>query len=106
MDVPSKRYILKRALTAFFTNWAAVLLLAPATAAAQDLTKPDLVELNDLRGKIGMKDNTVTDVVAQSGIYNSKNEVLKLGQNTVVTSTSGYKVLIDNAVISEDDGSL
>lgn len=70
-----------------------------ATAAAQDLTKPDLVELHDLRGKVDMKDNSTAEVVAQSGVYNSKNEVLKLGQNTVVTSTSGYKVLIDNAVI-------
>lgn len=70
-----------------------------AKAAAQDLTKPDLVELQDLQGKIQMKDNSSTDVVAQSGVYNSKNEVLKLGRNTVVTSTSGYKVLLDNAVI-------
>ena len=70
-----------------------------AKAAAQDLTKPDLVELQDLQGKIQMKDNSSTDVLAQSGVYNSKNEVLKLGQNTVVTSTSGYKVLLDNAVI-------
>jgi lipopolysaccharide export system protein LptC len=70
-----------------------------ATAAAQDLTKPDLVELNDLRGKVEMKDNSTAEVVAHSGVYNSKKEVLQLGQNTVVTSTEGYKVLIDNAVI-------
>jgi lipopolysaccharide export system protein LptC len=70
-----------------------------ATAAAQDLTKPDLVELNDLRGKVEMRDNSTTEVVAHSGVYNSKKEVLQLGRNTVVTSTAGYKVLIDNAVI-------
>lgn len=70
-----------------------------ATAAAQDLTKPDLVELHDLRGKVEMKDNSTTEVTAQSGVYNSKKEVLELGQNTVVTSSAGYKVLIDNAVI-------
>jgi len=70
-----------------------------ATAAAQDLTKPDLVELNDLRGKVEMKNDSTTEVVAQSGVYNSKKEELQLGKNTVVTSTSGYKVLIDNAVI-------
>nr|QMS47988.1 hypothetical protein WG33_0187 [uncultured bacterium] len=70
-----------------------------ATAAAQDLTKPDLVELNDLHGKVGMKDNSTVEVTARGGVYNSKQEVLQLGQNTVVTSTAGYKVLIDNAVI-------
>jgi lipopolysaccharide export system protein LptC len=70
-----------------------------ATAAEQDLTKPDLVELNDLRGKVQMKDDSTAQVTAQSGVYNSKKEVLELGKNTVVTSTAGYKVLIDNAVI-------
>jgi lipopolysaccharide export system protein LptC len=46
-----------------------------------------------------MRDNSTTEVVAHSGVYNSKKEVLQLGRNTVVTSTAGYKVLIDNAVI-------
>jgi lipopolysaccharide export system protein LptC len=70
-----------------------------AKAAEQDMTKPDLVDLQDLQGKVQMKDNTAAEVVAQGGVYNSKNEVLTLGKNTVVTSTAGYKVLIDNAVI-------
>jgi len=70
-----------------------------ATAAAQDLTRPDIVEMQDLRGKFQMQDNSTTDVVAPSGTYNSKKEVLQLGKDTVVTSTAGYKVTIDNAVI-------
>jgi lipopolysaccharide export system protein LptC len=70
-----------------------------AKAAAQDLTKPDLVDLHDMQGTINMKDNSVTDVVAPSGTYNSKTEILQLGRNTVVTSTSGYKLLLDNATI-------
>jgi lipopolysaccharide export system protein LptC len=70
-----------------------------AKAAAQDLTRPDMVELQDLRGKFQMQDNSTTDVTAQGGVYNSKKETLQLGQNTVVTSTAGYKVLLDNAVI-------
>jgi lipopolysaccharide export system protein LptC len=70
-----------------------------AKAAAQDLTRPDVVELHDLRGKFQMQDNSTTDVTAEGGVYNSKKEILQLGQNTVVTSTAGYKVLLDNAVI-------
>jgi lipopolysaccharide export system protein LptC len=70
-----------------------------AKAALQDLTRPDVVELNDIRAKFQMTDNTTTEVVAPSGFFNSKKEVLELGNDTVVTSTSGYKVLIDKAVI-------
>jgi lipopolysaccharide export system protein LptC len=70
-----------------------------AKAAAQDLTKPDMVDLQDMQGKIHMKDNSTVDVIAPGGTYNSKTELLQLGRNTVVTSTSGYKVLLDNALI-------
>jgi lipopolysaccharide export system protein LptC len=70
-----------------------------AKAAAQDLTRPDVVELHDLRGKLQMQDSTTTEVSAQSGVYNSKKETLELGAHTVFTSTGGYKVLLDNAVI-------
>jgi lipopolysaccharide export system protein LptC len=70
-----------------------------AKAAAQDLTKPDLVDLQDMQGKVHMKDDSIVDVNAQSGVYNSKTVMLQLGRQSVVTSTSGYKVLIDNATI-------
>lgn len=70
-----------------------------ADSAAQDLTKPDLVELNDLRGKFQMQDNSTTQITADGGVYNSKQEVLDLGSHIVVTSTSGYKVLLKNANI-------
>jgi lipopolysaccharide export system protein LptC len=70
-----------------------------ARAAAQDLTRPDVVELQDLNGKFQMQDNSSTEVTAQSGTYNSKNETLELGRHTVVTSTAGYKVLLDESTI-------
>jgi lipopolysaccharide export system protein LptC len=77
-----------------------------ARAAAQDLTRPDVVELNDLHGKFQMRDDSNTEVTAQSGLYNSKNETLQLGRHTVVTSTAGYKVLLDDAVIDIRGASL
>lgn len=70
-----------------------------AKAADQDMTKPDLVDLRNMWGKIDMKDKSVANIVAQTGTYNSKTEMLQLGRGTVVTSTSGYKVLLDNALI-------
>jgi len=35
----------------------------------------------------------------QDGLYNSKTELLTLSQNIVVTSSSGYKALLNEAVI-------
>lgn len=70
-----------------------------AKSAAQDLTRPDVVELSDLHGKFQMHDNSTTEITAENGSYNSKKEMLELGRRTVVASTSGYKVLIDDAVI-------
>jgi lipopolysaccharide export system protein LptC len=70
-----------------------------ARAAAQDLTRPDVVELHDLHGSFRLHDNSTSEVTAEGGVYNSKKEVLELGKNTVVTSSSGYKILLDNAVI-------
>jgi lipopolysaccharide export system protein LptC len=70
-----------------------------ASAAAQDMTRPDIVELHDMHGKVQMQDNSTTELTAESGTYNSKQEMLELGAHTVVTSTNGYKVLLDNARI-------
>jgi lipopolysaccharide export system protein LptC len=70
-----------------------------AKAAAQDLTQPDLVELHDLNGKFQLRDNNTVEVTGQNGLYNSKNEILQLGTNTVVTSSSGYHAVLDDAVI-------
>jgi lipopolysaccharide export system protein LptC len=53
-----------------------------AQAAAQDLTKPDVVE-----------------PTAKTGFYNSKTEQLTLSQNIVVTSSSGYQAFLSEAVL-------
>jgi lipopolysaccharide export system protein LptC len=70
-----------------------------ASAAAQDLTRPDVVEMHNLQGKYQLRDNTRTELRADIGTYNSKKETLDLGQNTVVTSSAGYKLLLNSASI-------
>jgi lipopolysaccharide export system protein LptC len=70
-----------------------------ATAAAQDLTRPDVVEMHNLQGKYQLRDSTTTELRADVGTYNSKKETLELGQNTVVTSSAGYKLLLNSANI-------
>ena len=70
-----------------------------AEAAAQDLTKPDLVELRKLHGKVQMQDNSSMEMTATLGIYNSKLETLKLDQNILLSSTTGYQGRLSEAMI-------
>jgi lipopolysaccharide export system protein LptC len=70
-----------------------------AQAAGQDLTKPDLVELQGIRATMEMKDQAVYETTARAGIYNSKSELLTLSENIVVTSTSGYRAMLSEAMV-------
>jgi lipopolysaccharide export system protein LptC len=70
-----------------------------ARAAGQDLTKPDMVELQGIHATMEMQDNAVFETTAQNGLYNSKTEILTLSNNIVVTSTNGYEALLSEAVL-------
>jgi lipopolysaccharide export system protein LptC len=70
-----------------------------AQAAAQDVTKPDMVELHGINATMEMKDGSVFETTAKDGLYNSKTEQLTLSQDIVVTSSSGYKAFLNEAVI-------
>jgi lipopolysaccharide export system protein LptC len=77
-----------------------------ATAAAQDLTQPDLVELNQLQARIDMQDKSKVEVSANSGVYNSKQETLTLRQNILLTSSTGYAARLSEAVIDVRKGNV
>jgi lipopolysaccharide export system protein LptC len=70
-----------------------------ADAAGQDVTKPDFVELHGGNATTEMKDKDVFEITARDGTYNGKTELLTLSQNIVVTSTSGYRALLNEAVV-------
>ncbi|MGZ3329846.1 MAG: LPS export ABC transporter periplasmic protein LptC [Xanthobacteraceae bacterium] len=77
-----------------------------AQAAAQDLTKPDMVELHGINATMEMKDGAVFETVAKDGLYNTKTEQLTLTQNIVVTSSSGYQAFLNEAVIDVRAGKI
>jgi len=70
-----------------------------ARAAAQDVANPDTIELQGLHGKSEMSDKTVFELTADTGIYDSKSEMLTLRQNIVLKSTSGFNVYLSEATI-------
>lgn len=77
-----------------------------ARAAAQDLTKPDLVELKELQARIDMQDKSKVEVSAMSGVYDAKLETLTLRQNIVLTSSTGYAARLSEAVIDVRKGNV
>jgi lipopolysaccharide export system protein LptC len=70
-----------------------------AHAAAQDVTKPDTIELQGLSGTSEMADHTVFSLTAASGIYDTKADRLTLQKDVVLKSSGGLVVRLSEAVI-------
>jgi len=71
-----------------------------ARAAAQDVTKPDTIELQGISGSSEMGDHTVFNVTADSGIYDSKSEMLTLRSNVIMKSSGGLAAFLSEAVVN------
>lgn len=77
-----------------------------AETAVQDITKPDLVELQNLRAKMEMQDKDVVQLTATSGTYNTKADKVVLHDQIVVTSQQGYKALLREAAVEMKKGNV
>jgi lipopolysaccharide export system protein LptC len=75
-----------------------------AKTAAQDLTKPDELELSEIRAQVEMGNKTTVQMVAQKGLYNTKAEQMMLRQGVVITSSSGYEGRLSEAVVDVRKG--
>jgi lipopolysaccharide export system protein LptC len=75
-----------------------------ATAAAQDLTKPDIVELHNLRAKVQMQDKSTMELSALTGIYDTKGETLKLDKDILLSSSTGYEGRLSEATVDIREG--
>ena len=70
-----------------------------ADAAAQDLTKPDIVELHNIRAKVEMQNQSTLQMTAVIGIYNSKAETLELDRDINLSSSTGYAGHLSEALV-------
>lgn len=77
-----------------------------ADAAAQDLTKPDIVELKKIRARLQMQDQSMMDLSADTGIYDTKRETLRLDTNIILTSSNGNKGRLSQAMIDIKKGNI
>lgn len=77
-----------------------------ARAAAQDLTKPDVLELKDIHAKIEMQDKAHMEMTAASGIYDTKSDVLRLTDTIQLSSSAGYSGRLSDAVVDVRKGNV
>jgi lipopolysaccharide export system protein LptC len=68
-----------------------------AHTAAQDITQPDILELKEVEARVELKDGQHVTMKSVNGVYDTKNEVLKLNDHIVLHSTSGYDGYLSEA---------
>jgi lipopolysaccharide export system protein LptC len=77
-----------------------------AQAAGQDITKPDMVELQGIRATMELQDDATVETTANNGLYNTKTELLTLSDNVLVTSSNGYEAVLSEAVLDMRAGKI
>jgi lipopolysaccharide export system protein LptC len=74
-----------------------------ARTAAQDITKPDAVELQDIHATMATREQGNIEVTARDGVYDGKTEKLTL-QNRVVVRSQAYEAHLTQAVVGIRNG--
>jgi lipopolysaccharide export system protein LptC len=75
-----------------------------AKAAAQDVTKPDIIELLEVRAKIETSDKSTIALSAQVGTYNRKTSILNLSRSVTLKSSAGFEMHMDEAIVDTATG--
>jgi lipopolysaccharide export system protein LptC len=77
-----------------------------ANAAAQDLTRPDMLELEGIHAKVELQDKSTMMLSARNGLYDTKMELLTLGQDIKLSSSSGFEGQLSEAVVDVRKGKI
>jgi lipopolysaccharide export system protein LptC len=77
-----------------------------ARAAAQDLTKPEILELKDVNAQVELKDGQHVTITSPNGVYDTKGELLRLNDHITVNSTSGYEARLSEATVNTASGNI
>jgi lipopolysaccharide export system protein LptC len=77
-----------------------------AHSAAQDIAKPEMIELTKLRAKLQMHDRSQVELSAAAGLFDTKGQILTLQKEILVKSSSGYEAQLSEAVINTRTGNI
>jgi len=75
-----------------------------ARAAAQDITKPEILELSDISGRVELKDGQHVVIKSVNGVYDTKGELSKLNDHIILNSSSGYEGHLSEATVEVGSG--
>lgn len=78
-----------------------------ATAAFQDVRKPNVIELQDMTGRLAMDDNgTIAHLRAATGVYDTQKEYLELKTDIRVSTDNGQEALLKSATVDFKAGTV
>src|SRR6476619_1179528 len=77
-----------------------------ADTAAQDMTKPDIIELHNIHAKVQMQDKSTMELNAATGLYDAKAETLRLDRDIVLNSSTGYQGRLSEALVDIRKGNV
>lgn len=75
-----------------------------ATAAAQDLSKTNIIELEGIKASFALTNNGLTELAAAKGLYDAKADTVRLTEGIVIRSTAGYEGKLQDATIEVKRG--
>jgi len=77
-----------------------------ADTAAQDINKPDLVELQKLHARLQMEDKSTVEMTAPTGTYDMKADKLVLEEDIALASSTGYAARLNEAIVDMHSGNV
>lgn len=77
-----------------------------AKAATQDITDPDHVDLNDLRAKVLMEDQSTLFLDARTGRFDNKQQQLDLHKDIFLRTSTGYEARLNSAFVDMGKGTV
>jgi len=75
-----------------------------ASAAAQDVMNPNVLELKNVHAHVAMQDKSTIEVRADTGVYDTKQDVMMLKTNVTLVSSGGYTVRLQDAHVDNKSG--
>jgi lipopolysaccharide export system protein LptC len=75
-----------------------------AATAAQDITKPGVLELTTIRARVTMRDTATLRLEAATGVYDTKADLLRLKDQIVLSSSGGYTGRLEEANVDIKEG--
>jgi lipopolysaccharide export system protein LptC len=77
-----------------------------ANSAVQDLLNADIVNLDEPRASIEMSDRSTIKMQASSGTFDRKEGVLTLRRDIVLSSSAGYEIRLEEAIVDVRTGNI